>query len=362
MRAENLFWSIALLYLLLAFLSKFIFPELGRPGLLPLAYALAFLASMALGFFISERIPEKVRGTTYLSLFSAVLLATSPVIFLISLPMFFLLAFFVLCESYTLLKKSLYALGITLLILLPLSGVFLAGVPIMEPASRFSRFRFLYLASGYVVVVLLSAKPDWRVLLWGITIGIISTFRTVVLGVALAYTFGLLLERKRPRPGPLIAITLGLALALVVRYHATLSSYSTWHLGIAESILYRPGVTYTVYERLFNLGFPWGKGWILISSNPKLYVGHLFGRDVGYTYTLFGQPAYDLGLLGPVEGLILGMALRDSIRMKETTVMGLTLLSLAVPIGLDAFFFSALMAIASIPTEVVSCRTRRLCQ
>ena len=362
MRAETVFWSITLLYLLLALLSKFTFPELEKPGLLPLVYALAFLASIAMGFSISNRISEKVRGITYLSLFSAVLLATSPVIFLISLPMFFLLVFFVLCESNALLKKSLYALGVVLIILLPLLGVFLAGVPIIEPASRFSSFRFLYLASGYVTVVLLSTKPDWRVLLWGITISIISTFRTVVLGVVLAYTFGLLLERKRPRVCPLIAITLGLVLALIVRYQATLSSYPAWHLGIAESILYRPGVTYTVYERLFNLGLPLGRGWILLSGNPKLYIGHLFGRDVGYTYTLFGQPAYDLGLLGLFEGLILGMAFRDFTRTKETTVMGLTLLTLAVPIGLDAFFFSALMAIASIPTEVVYCRVRKLCR
>lgn len=380
MRAEVIFWPLALLYILLALLSKLTFPELGRPEVLPLAYALAFLVFMALGFVIVNRIPETVRGMTYLSLFSIVLLATNLTVFLISLPLFILLALFIICGtetgperslfllplltiygSRTKLGRSFYILGIALLVILPTLAILLAGVPLLKPASRFSSFRFLYLASGYIAVILLSVRPDWKVLLWGIAIGVVSTFRTVVLGVVLAYTFGLLLGRKRPKVGPLIAIALGLLLAFLVRYHATLSSYSTWHLGIAETILYRPGVTYTVYERLFNLGFPWGKGWILLSDSPKLYVGRLFGRDVGYTYTLFGQPAYDLGLIGLFEGLLLGMAFRDSLRLKETGVISLTLLTLAIPIGLDAFFFSALMVLGSIPTEVVSCWTKRLC-
>ncbi len=361
-RADLLFLLFTFLYTLIALASKLVFPELGRPGMPSLIYALLFLGSIEGGFLSTERVPQRIRAFTYLSLFSIVLLLTSPAVLLLSLTLSLMLALFVLCNR-THIGRSLYLTGILLLAGLTVVAPLLAGIPLLEPAARFSRFRFLYLASGYIAVVLLSKKPDWRVLLWGIAIGVLSTFRTVVLGVTLAYILGSFpKERERLRPGPLVIMAIGITLAVLVRYHATLSGYATWHLSLTKSLLYRLGVTYTVYERLFNLGFPWGRGWILVSEDPKLYVGHIFGKDVGYTYTLFGQPAYDLGVLGLLEGIIIGMALRDSLKLESTGTMALTLLTLAVPIGLDPFFFSALMALGAIPTEVVACRLGGFCQ
>ncbi|WP_240911836.1 oligosaccharide repeat unit polymerase family protein [Thermococcus sp. M36] len=240
-------------------------------------------------------------------------------------------------------------------ILLSAVPIFMGAIPLAHPELRYSSYRVLYLAAGYLIVAAISIRADFRLFLIGEVIALVSTFRTTGLAVALAY-FLKLLQRGRPRTwGIKRILALSVALSVIAgvflaRYLATVNTYSRWELGFLETLLYRPGATYTVYERLFDLGMPWGKGWILLRTDPKMFVGALFGRDVGYTYTLFGQPVYDFGVVGLAEAVILGAALRDSMTMEEAKILSVVLLTLAIPIGLDAFFMSGIVYLALLST------------
>jgi uncharacterized membrane protein len=354
--AEELFWIIALSYLATAVGSKFFF-DLGTPQAAPLIYAVLFLALLYLGKRLRDATPERIRAGLYTFLFLLVLGLTGVLPLILGLGAFMIIALFLHCGT---LKRHLYYVGLGLLVLLPATAILLGGIPLVNESVRYSSWRLLYLATGYIAVVMLSERPDWKVLLWGIIIGVLSTFRTVVLAVILAYLFGNFSRGKHTDWKALGIVTLGIVAGLTARYHATLLSYNTWHLGPIESLLYRPGVTYTVYEKLYALGMPFGHHRILISPQPKLFVGSLFGRDVGYTYTIFGQPVYDFGVLGLLEALLIGMAVGDAERHKSTGAMALTLLTLALPIGIDAFFFSSFMALGILGMGVKLWR-RKLC-
>ena len=361
MRISALFWIATVFYLLLAMLSKSLYRGLLPPvETAPLLYALAFLGIMWVSHRLEPGLDGRERARLYLLTIFLVLSALGLFGFLVSLVVIGIA--FLLTQRAKKMDPAAFMGRVERLLLVPavvlLAVPLLAGsVPLFDPVERYSDFRFFYLAAGYLTVALISIRPHLRFFLLGEVIALLSTFRTVGLSVALAYVLGAVGRGNSGRGGwrghlPLLIAVAAGVLVLAVRYLATLGTYPSWHLGFLETLLYRPGFTYTVYERLFEMGMPLGRRGILFSTDPKGYVGSLFGSDVGYTYTIFGQPAYDFGILGLLEAGFLGLALADSERTRPTGILAVTFLILMIPIGMDAFFLSALSLFAYISLEV----------
>lgn len=367
-RAEIVFWLIGIAYICTAVISKLVYPQLGRIQPLPLVYALGFLLFIYLGRRTSSKIPPIVKVPLYTGgILTPLIQATpklAPIYFVIWVAITGMTCFLydAIIKNFEKLKSIGWKTTTSVAILLVLIGCLLGGIPLLNPSIRYSEYRTLYLAAGYLIALSIVLKPQLKILILGITVGVLSTFRTDVLAVILAYIFRVGVEEKPPTEKRLIIILIlaGTISGFIARYWATLSSYPTWDLDFLETLLYRPGVTYTVYEKLFWMGFPFGNQShkILFSSNPKLLVGNLFGRDVGYTYTMFGQPAYDFGVLGVLEGILMGMVLEDSSKFKTLNAMALTLLTLSIPIGIDAFFLPAILLPGLIASEVILCEQR----
>ena len=366
MRLSILFWIFTIVYLLLAIVSKSVYSNLlPPPRTAPILYALAFLALMWTSYHTGRKIKDPYKVRLYIAVMVLVLSALGVWGLVVSLVIVGVTILIIHYEANVVAgnpenaRKELriiLAIVVTAIFLTPV----LAGcIPLLDPGARYSPLRLFYLSAGYFTVALISLKPDFRVFLLGELIAIVSTFRTIGLAVAIAYTLKLAQTGKLGRPGGkwkgyIIpgTIATGVVLIFIIRYYATIQTYPNLHLSFVETLLYRPWVTYTVYERLFEMGMPLGKRGILFSADPKGYVGSLFGRDVGYTYTLFGQPAYDFGIFGLIEALFLGMALADAERRNPTAVLAVTFAILMIPIGIDAFFLSAMAFFAYLSVEV----------
>jgi uncharacterized membrane protein len=226
------------------------------------------------------------------------------------------------------------------------------GVPMLKPELRYTNASVPFLVAGDILIGAIAVFPDVRFLIMGEAIAIIGASRTIGIGVAVAYALIIAYDNKlttKELKKHKKVVLLGTVLLLAVffaRHYVTIREYSTWRLGFLGSLLYRPASSYTVYERLFHLGMPLGKGELLFNPDPTGYVGKLFGKEVGYTYTLFGQPAYDLGVLGLLEALILGLALGMTSKNPFTGTFALTVAVLALDIGIEGQFFVAILLMA----------------
>ncbi|ASJ09994.1 hypothetical protein A3L12_01110 [Thermococcus sp. P6] len=357
MRLNSILWGFLITYTLCGIVAKLIFNDLlPSPRLLPLIYALAFSGAMVTGYMTAERFPVRVRILTYGLVVVLVLSALGSWGFLMALPIVAAPPVFAREEGKRV-KERLASASLTTDTLLIVAAVALVAfplvtgrVPLLHPGLRYTGVRFFYLASGYLIAAAISLRGDFRVFLLGLFVAVVSTFRTVAVAVTVTYLLRLMGE-KRTKPGKglwlkLSVITAGVLIVFLVRYQATLSTYPEWRLGFFGTLLHRMGLTYSVYERLFSMGMPWGNPEILLSKDPKGYVGRLFGSSVGYSYTIFGQPSHDFGVFGIVEGFLLGGILRDAEWMESTKVLALTLFILMVPIGIDAFFLPAVAFLA----------------
>lgn len=255
--------------------------------------------------------------------------------------------------------KHVYYGGVLLMLILPIIAMVNGVIPILEPQTRYMPLRNLYFASAIFATILLAYKPNVYIFLIAEFFAIVSTFRTNALIVFLAYLFRA--EREEVKRIIFLGIPL-ILMAFFVRFYATKSVYTIWKLGFGETLLYRAGFSYMVYERLFSLGMPFGKFSLLLHETPRDFVASLLGKSGNYTYTLFGQPAYDFGILGLMEGFLVGMALRDSERQKMFKTLALTFLILALENGFDALNFGIIMGSAFFSLwseEGISWRGRR---
>nr|WP_277346786.1 hypothetical protein [Thermococcus sp. 21S9] len=226
------------------------------------------------------------------------------------------------------------------------------GIPLLKPELRYTTASVPFLVAGDLLIGAIAVFPDFRLLLLGEMIALIGASRTVGLGIAVAYILRLAYdgrintgEIKKHRTQLVLGAVLLLAVFLA-RYYVTVSEYPTWKLGFFGSLLYRPASSYTVYERLFHLGMPLGNRALLFNPDPTGYVGRLFGKEIGYTYTLFGQPVYDFGILGLIEALILGLALGRASKNPFTGTFALTVAIIALDIGIEGQFLVAILLMA----------------
>ena len=346
---EQLLWIATAGYLTVALASKLFYTQrLGPIKVLPLLYALLFTASIAVG----TNVPWKLKKAR-----KAFLVASVVILFLIG-PTYFLAGVL----SYTLFilyirvhpKVNLPTI-ILLLSVISLMVAVYHGVPLLRPELR-HRESVFYFVSAYMAVLGLSFSPNFWLFTVGMTSAILATYRNLGIVVASAYTLRLLIERNmrlEKREVAILAVIALLILAVfVVRYQATVRNYETWRLSFLGTLFYRPGTTYTIYERLFNLGFPFGKAKLLFMSDPTGYVGRVFGKSVGYTYTIFGQPVYDFGVLGLLEGFLLGFAFKQASKNISTFVLAGSLSIVFIALGINGFYLALMFFLVFVEREV----------
>ncbi|GAB6135904.1 hypothetical protein [Thermococcus prieurii] len=226
------------------------------------------------------------------------------------------------------------------------------GIPLLKPSLRYTSASVPFLVAGDIMIGVIAARPSLGFLLVGEVIAIVGASRTVGLGVAVAYLLRLAydgkltVEETRRRKYVILTVVLLTLAVFAARYHVTIKEYPGWRLGFFGTLIYRPASSYTVYERLFHMGMPLGNHELLFTPDPTGYVGRLFGKKVGYTYTLFGQPVYDFGVLGLIEAIILGTALRTASKNGFTGTFAFTVAILMMDIGIEGTFLAAILYLA----------------
>ncbi|AEH25150.1 hypothetical protein [Pyrococcus yayanosii] len=333
-------WAVMVAYISLAIISKLHFDQLPPPKPCPLLYALAFTFSMFLGYHFAGR---KVPAWVFVIPVLGIALLVGPLGFLPAVS--FLGAVVWLKKNpewFTGRTELMWKILVVSALLLPLPVALMGAIPLLDPATRYSLLKLPYLASAYLLVFALSYKPDSRILILGLLIALVSTFRSSALLLLAAYVL-----RKGKVEGRVLGVALFLLLIIfLVRHVINVMTYGIWRFSLFEELLYRIGFTYSVYERLFELGMPIGRLELLPSINPRLLVGSFFGKAREYTYTIFGQPVYDFGIFGLLESFFLGFALGRAVKNPVTGVSSLSILLVSVESGLDAFKVPAIFALA----------------
>jgi len=340
-KPREIFALTAGAYLTMAWLGKLLyFNGVETP---PAIYALAFLALLFTGWSLDVKVPDEVFLLAFL-----LLVPLGPGYLIGGLLSF---AFLFIVMKKNLLEKAV-PFAVILAVVLTALACAMWGIPLLKPELRYTTASVPFLVAGDLLIGAIAVFPDFRLLLLGETIALIGASRTVGLGIAVAYILRLAYdgrinteEVKKHRTQLVLGAVLLLAVFLA-RYYVTVSEYPTWKLGFLGSLLYRPASSYTVYERLFHLGMPLGNRELLFNPDPTGYVGRLFGKEIGYTYTLFGQPAYDFGVFGLLEALVLGFALRRSSRSPFTGTFATTVAVLSLDIGIEGQFLVAILLMA----------------
>jgi len=347
LRSDKIFAFFLASYISLALLGKVVFRNyLGELNQDALLYALMFFLMLLLGYNVEKKFdlpPQRA----YVYLILGILVSSAAGILGVALALVVLLIGTLILMGKTWIKQELseyaYYAGIALVIALPLLAMLKGVIPILDPQTRYSDFKDLYLASAIFASLLLAYKPNPIIFLLGEAFAVVSTFRTNAIMIFLTYLFRA--EKRELKRLLIIGVPL-IGLVFLVRFYVTKSVYSVWKLNFVQSLVYRAGFSYMVYEKLFSLGMPFGNFKLLINPNAREYVAALFGKVNNYTYTIFGQPAYDLGIFGLLEAFVVGMALSDSEKLPMFKALALAFLVPAIETGFDALNFGILMGSA----------------
>ncbi|WP_048146481.1 oligosaccharide repeat unit polymerase family protein [Pyrococcus abyssi] len=310
--SEKVFLTLLLTFLALASLGK------GNIKVQPLLYALAFTGLFVAGLNSRLRIPDH-----FWPLLS--LLVISPLGFrwiIIWVGIVIPLAIYIRVRGDL---RPLKATLVFTSILLPLIPAIFGLIPILNPQTRFHPLSILYVLSGYSIALLNSITPSILITILGILIGVMSMYRSVI-----ALSILPLIYRGKVSIKLIVFALLGVLLISIGR-----------GVGV-EDIVHRPSFTYGIYEKLYEVGMPWGKIMILPEPIPGYKVAAMFGGHKRYTYTIFGEAVADFGILGLFEGFLLGLCIRKLRKLKWAHAFGLTILSLGIEVGLDAFKLATL--------------------
>ncbi|WP_456368991.1 hypothetical protein [Thermococcus sp.] len=342
MNPLKLWVTFAVAYLALAVTGKLVYPEyFGRVEVGALLYAILFMGCVLYGFLRGRSLPS----TMYLFL-SILLLVPLGLNYLISGALVMVTVYVIFRTG---LERKAALIAVVVSIALVSVVALFKGFPIFKPELRYTWVSVPYLIAGDVLAIVLSIQPSPVFLVIGLVIATLGASRTVALAVFAAYLFRLSFEGKlrweqlKDNRSTTIIILLLIVGVFFARYAVTISENPHWKLGFLGTQLYRLGSTYSVYEKLFEMGMPLGRHVLLFTPDPTGYVGKLFGKDVGYTYTIFGQPAYDFGILGLGEGILLGMALKEASSSKVFGTFSFVVATLMLEIGIEAPFLAAIL-------------------
>ncbi len=350
MRNDLLIINLIAVYLIIAFIG-FSITNLQSMNYISFLYAIAFTLSIFLGYRYVNKLKLNKTKRMYLYGILGVLMGFTlgPIGIIIPISIL-IIGLMILKEDISgfKLKKNylnpdnLYKIGILLIILLFLIPITKGIIPILNHSTRTHILIKVFNLTSILTVILLAYKPNFKVFLLGETISIISTYRSFGIIIFAAY-----LLRSKKKKKKLIIGSILVATIFILRFLITKDTYSVWNFGIITSFIHRISFTYGVFEKLHTIGIPFGSDHLLIfDPDLRLYVGSLFQRSVDYTFTLFGQPVHDFGIFGLLEGLLLGMSLKDSEKDKMMEVINLTFFIIIIEVGLDAMSFGILMGTA----------------
>ncbi|CUX77008.1 hypothetical protein CHITON_0229 [Thermococcus chitonophagus] len=193
-------------------------------------------------------------------------------------------------------------------------------IPLLYPGLRFKPLAVLYLISGYATALAVSITPSPYLVAYGMILGIVSTFRSIIALIFLACIY-----RRKYISWKTIFIAIVAVLIISLARGLNL-----------HDIILRPAFTYQVYERLYEIGMPFGKLFILPEPIPGYKVAALYGSKTRYTYTIFGEAVADFGVFGLFEAFVLGILVRTLRRLAWAHSFVLAVLTLSIELGLDA--------------------------
>lgn len=308
-----------------------------------LAYAISLLGAAVL--FFSVKIGRKLAANkpaiaSAPLILAAVFAAASLALYLtFPLP---LAAIFAVSGSYVFLlwfiSKKLQDANFLISIALVLAFFFsflmlLGGIPILSAASRqaaaIAPARALFHGFAVFSAVLLAAFYEKRKALAAIfllaLLAAISGFKSDATAILVsAGIAGLLLGRISFRE--VLLGSAGVILILtIVSTHIAGISYSAWKVAPHLYVFYRAGLTFSVFDRIVQLSFPFGylHGKALLSTTQEIVSTVVLGYKEPHiiTSTLLGSPMLDFGIFGAMLtcvllGIYLGIMhdLRDAMR------------------------------------------------
>ena len=233
----------------------------------------------------------------------------------------------------------LYIAGVSIL----LFGYLLVGNPWADRdvrvalAQPFAFSTFLMLTAACYV----DSAPIYlaTLLLAGLT-----SYRTYLANVV----FATISARKVGRRFKILLL-LVLLVALVGAGYVIAVSGQSWRLSPLGILHYRLSSSLYTLDLIAKRSLPLGStyGRVLLSSDPRRSIGLLIlNSTVKYTYTIYGQPLADFGLLGVVEIYILGIIIRNIWDGERLYQMAPAYLIPMIDAGIDGFRFSVLMILA----------------
>lgn len=307
-----------------------------------LAYAISLLGVAVL--FFSVKIGRKLALASKLAVASAPLIlaaiftAASLALYLtFPLP---LAAIFAISGGYAFLLWFISKQDIALLISIALVLSFffsflmlLGGIPILSAASRqaaaVAPARALFHGFAVFSATLLIAFYEKRKALAAVfllaLLAAISGFKSDAIAILVsAGIAGLLLGRISVKE--LLSVLIGVVFILTaVSTHIAGISYGNWKIAPQLYIFYRAGLTFSVFDRVVQLSFPFGylHGSTLLSTTQEIVSKAVLGYKEPHiiTSTLFGPGMLDFGIPGvlltcALLGAYLGAMhnLRDAMR------------------------------------------------
>ncbi|MBI5253789.1 MAG: hypothetical protein HY930_05265 [Euryarchaeota archaeon] len=308
-----------------------------------LAYVISLLGVAVL--FFSVKIGRKLAVAQAVAFATPVVLAcvfaTASLALYLTFPLP-VLAIFTISGSYTFLlwfiSKRLHDVDFLISISLVLAFFFsfltlLGGAPILSAASRqaaaIAPARALFHGFAVFSAVLLIAfyekrKATATIFLLAI-LAALSGFKSDATAILVsAGIAGLLLKRISAKE-LLLGLTGVIFLLTAVSTYIAGISYGAWKVAPHLYIFYRTGLTFSVFDRVVQLSFPFGylHGSTLLSTTQEIVSTAVLGYKEPHiiTSTLLGPGMLDFGVFGVVLtcaslGIYLGMMhdLRDAMR------------------------------------------------
>lgn len=303
-----------------------------------LAYILSILGIAIL--FFSVKIGRKLRFSNAPLVLASIFAAASLALYLtFPLP---LAIIFAVSGSYAFLlwfiSKRLRDVNLLISIALVITFFFsflmlLGGIPILSATSRqaaaIAPARALFHGFAVFSAVLLVAFYEKKKALAAIfllaLLAAISGFKSDAIAILVSASIaGLFLRRISVRE-LLLGLGCVVFLLTVVSTHIASISYGSWKIAPQLYIFYRAGLTFSVFDKIVQLSFPFGclHGEALLSTTQEIVSTAVLGYEKPHiiTSTLLGPGMLDFGVLGilftcALLGAYLGTMhnLRDTMR------------------------------------------------
>jgi len=263
------------------------------------------------------------------------------------------------------------SIGILLAIFSSLA-ILIKGIPIMDVVSRESvavtparaLFHGFAVFSATLLITFYERRKSFPAISMLVVLAAASGFKSDAVAIIVsAGIAGMLAERLKIRE-----ILLGLGgvvfILTVMSTHIAQISYGVWRIVPALYIFYRAGFTFSVFDKIVQISFPYGyaHGGALLSTTQEIASTKVLGYQEPHiiTSTLIGPGMLDFGILGlGLTSALLGLYLGIMYGLKNSKIqiclyaIALTHTFILIEVGLQLtsiiFYLSLLyLAIAGV--------------